>query len=305
MKIEECDKIRESEIIKLENAIKFPGRFSILVLGDQGTGKTHWIVKIIEDTDNKKEIQFFIESPIQLAGSLCEESKEFWEHTFKKADKKVLIIDEVEKLTNKCQEILFDGLSTVNGKLGFDEKTYEIILVFTSTFPINKLRDDRRFLTAKFFDRISQIVIEFPNFEKTQRSVYEDFNSTWTKMKFENEIPKSDEFQKWLQSEAYRMHGNFRDLDKIAINWHFQQSIEKDEAIILEKLKKEFREYLHNPSQKIYEDNIVVLDEDLKYIELLNNFRKKVKTWSIALNYGDNKKASEMLGISNRTMERW
>ncbi|MCD4792403.1 MAG: ATP-binding protein [Bacteroidales bacterium] len=296
---------RQKSICKLKEMMNYPGRFPILVIGDTGVGKTHWIFKLIKEANEFKKKQV-----IAYAG-LIESTEEYWENLLKKSDKHFLIIEEVEKLTEKSQEILFEALSTTNGLYGFKQKEYEIRIIFTSTFPIRKIRDDRRYLMAKFFDRISQFVVEFPNFDETQTSIYEDFKATWLKFfekveKFKDAFPKSDNFRKWIERGAYRMHGNFRDLDKIAINWNLHQlDKNNDDEKILNKIKEDFKKSLHNPSQKIYEDNTFVFNEDTNYGDMLNDFKAKLKKWALALNNNEKRKASKMLGISYRTIERW
>jgi transcriptional regulator with PAS, ATPase and Fis domain len=73
----------------------------------------------------------------------------------------------------------------------------------------------------------------------------------------------------------------------------------------LDKIRNDFKKYLHNPSQKIYEDNTFVFDEDSNYGDMLNDFRKKIKHWALALNNNNKHKTASMLNISHRTMENW
>jgi DNA-binding NtrC family response regulator len=305
---------RKNAIDKLEKMMNYPGRFPILVVGDTGTGKTHWVKHLCNEA-----IEFSGKLIIEYGG-LAEETYEYWDGLVKKADKHFLLIKEVEKLSIKSQELLFKALSTENGLYGFEEKNLTIRIMFTTCFPIEKIRDDRRYLTSKFFDRISQFVVEFPNFDQTQTNISEDFKDTWEKMfgqegnPYKEKCPKGNHFKKWLETEAYRMCGNFRDLDKIAINWSLHQIAlngndhkkngDNEEAILL-KVKADFKKFLHNPNQKIYDDNTFVFEESLDYGETMDSFRMKLKSWALALNNNDKIKAANMLGISYRTMERW
>lgn len=288
---------------KLFSMMKHPGRFPILVLGDTGTGKSYWIEKLSEDVvEYKNKITF------KNCG-LVEDTQKYWEDLLEKNHKHFLVLEEVEKLPSKSQDILFNALSTKDGKYGCEEKKYEIRIIFTSTFPIKKIRDDRRYLSAKFFDRISQFVVAFPNFDATQSTIYEDFKATWDKMlsdtKFKKKCPKTPDFKSWLNTIAYKMHGNFRDLDKIVINWNLHQINKIPDEEILDILKNDFDVLLHNPSQNIYDDNTYVFDKDLDYGSLLDNFRSKLKKWALALNNDDKRKAANQLKISHRTLERW
>ena len=98
-------------------------------------------------------------------------------------------------------------------------------------------------------------------------------------------------------------------MDKIVINWNLHQLSYKNpkekELEILELLKKDFKELLHNPSRKIYEDNTFIFREDTDYGDLLNDFKRKLKKWALAYNNNDKHKTARMLKISHRTMERW
>ncbi|MDD2386096.1 MAG: sigma 54-interacting transcriptional regulator [Bacteroidales bacterium] len=302
---------RKNAIDKLEKMMNYPGRFPILVVGDTGTGKTHWVKHLCNEA-----IEFSGKLIIEYGG-LAEETYEYWDGLVKKADKHFLLIKEVEKLSIKSQELLFKALSTENGLYGFEEKNLTIRLIFTTCFPIEKIRDDRRYLTSKFFDRISQFVVEFPNFDQTQVNISEDFIATWEKMfgqeinPYKDKCPKGHHFIKWLEGEAYRMSGNFRDLDKIVINWNLHQIVSNgnengySKEEILKIVKEDFKRFLHNPNQKIYEDNTFVFEESLNYGEIMDSFRINLKKWVLAYNNNDKIKAANMLGISYRTMERW
>lgn len=299
--LQEQPQKRSEAIEKLLKAMVYEGMHSILLLGDRGVGKTHWIHEIVENT----KYEYFQKGFIPVYTSLCEESREFWEEKMIEANGKLMVVEEVEHLSKKNQDLFFEALSTTDGSYGFSEKKYRFVLVFTSSHPIEKLRDDRRLLSAKFFDRISQFVVEFPNFSITQRHIFNDFRATWEKMKFKEDCPNSKELIKWLEQEAYRMYGNFRDLDKIAVNWNLHQKANSDEEKILPIIKDEFEKYLHHPNQKYIEDNIFSFNEDMPYHELMSEFKSKLKKWTLLLNNNDIKKAAEQLQISHRTMERW
>lgn len=301
------NKKRQTAINSLKQMMEYPGRFSILVLGDSGVGKTHWIsqnIKEIKDTDKK--------NLITVNAGLTEDSNDYWEKVFKEANCKFLLIEEVEKLSEKSQETIFNIMSTDNGNYGLKEKDLEVRIIFTSCIPIKKLRQDRRLLSSKFYDRISQFVVTFPNFNETQRTVYSDFEETWKKFfneehDFHNRYPHSKEFKDWLDRIAGNMHGNFRDLDKIVINWNFHQIYNEsfDEKKIFELVKKDFDAILKYPAQRMYDTNTFVFDEDSKYDDIIKNFKNSLRNWSLSINYNDKRKAAEMLGVSYRTMERW
>ena len=293
-------KKREKAVEKLLSAMNNGGNFSVLLLGAPGTGKTHWINWCSE----QEQLQKF-NAVHEISSGLAEDSLEFWNEELKKADKKVMVIDEIEKLSHKSQELLFKALSTKDGKFGFGEKNLDFLPVFTSCISIENLQKDRRILLSKFFDRISQFVIELPDFNTTDREIFNDFTKTWSKMNFENKLPDLDDFKTWLNENAHRMHGNFRDLDKIAINWNLHKIGNKEDDKILKEVKNDFEKYLHHPNLSSTDINTFVFDEDSNYEQLLNDFRAKLKSWSMAINNGNIREAAKMLGISHRTMHRW
>jgi len=101
---------RSDAIRKLMSYLINPGRFSILVLGLRGTGKSHWIKEIQKNVDN---IDCFTKTKT-INSALTENFKiEQWERLFEEIYNGVLVIDDVEKLTVNSQKRLFEGISTI------------------------------------------------------------------------------------------------------------------------------------------------------------------------------------------------
>lgn len=304
MRKEKEHKTREECAKKLKSFLINPGNFSILILGRAGTGKSYIIDLIAEDI---KEKYSYGGIPIREYASLCEESKVFWTSLLKKSDNKILVIEEVERLTVINQDLLFDAISTQNGLYGFEKKEFSCRLVFTSNLPINKLRDDRRFLQSRFFDRISQFVLMMPSFSTTWSIIEQDFKETWRKMDFKvkTKVPKvTPDMKVWLVDFAQSSHGNFRDLDKIVINWHNYRIEGNTDDQILTLIKKDFKEYLFSPSPKIDYENVFIFQRDTKIAEILQNFKHSLRKWS-EIEYGNKHEAARALGMSVRTLERY
>jgi hypothetical protein len=296
-------KERADAIKKLEGFLLNPGRFSVLVLGMRGTGKTHWIQQIQKHHSDNKHLTGLIIVNAALAKN---SNQDYWDDKFKKAHNKLLVIEDVEKLSKESQEILFDGLSTGEGaKYGFDEKKYEFRLVFTSTYDVKTLRDTEEYLSHKFFDRISQFVIKLPSYSDLKHTVWRDFESTWKKMKFKskNEMP-GDQLRNWLETISQKLHGHFRDLDKIAINWHHYRTLDIKEDDILALVKDDFTELFHFPEHKSELSDSFNIDSRLNWEANLRDFRRLYKDW-IKVKYGSLRKGEKEAGISYRTMERW
>jgi len=296
-------KERAEAIKKLAGFLLNPGRFSVLVLGMRGTGKTYWLQEIQNFNINDKHLTGLIVVNAALAKN---SNQIYWADKFKQADKKLLVIEDVEKLSKESQEILFDGLSTGEGaKYGFSEKEYEFRVVFTSTFDVKTLRDTEEYLSHKFFDRISQFVVKLPSYNDLKQTVWKDFQLTWKKMKFKthNEMP-SFELRTWLEEHSHELHGHFRDLDKIVINWHHYRISGKKEDDILSLVTDDFRELFHFPEHKSELSNAFNIDSSLDWEGNMRKFRRYYKEW-VKIEYGSLRKGEKKAGVSFRTMERW
>lgn len=285
-------KIRQEQIKLLEAHLSNPGRFSILIIGDRGTGKKFWLAKI--DAVKTK--------PIIVNASLTEASKSYWESQFKQADKGTFVVEDVEGLTKENQAILFEGLATVNGAFGFESKKYEVQIIFTSSKNISILRDSEKYLTHKFFDRIAQLVVRFPNFNECANTISDDLKHTWNKFEFNTAYPLL--LENWLQKVAHTLHGNFRDLDKLCINWNNYQLMHKKEEAILKLIEKDFSEYYRFPESKKEDMPNVHFSREKKYRDALHDFQLEFKKWAKE-EYGTLRKAANEMGVSARTMERW
>jgi hypothetical protein len=138
---------------------------------------------------------------------------------------KTVVILNVDELTHLQQLLLFKAMSTDNGRFGLRSKDYGIRMIFTSSKPVNLLREEGKFLIGIFWDRISQLVVELPDYQKDSRTVLDDFRYTWAKMKFSNfkeigrlsDFPRNAILQGFLEEKASEFSGGFRDLDKIAV----------------------------------------------------------------------------------------
>ncbi|PKG52336.1 sigma 54-interacting transcriptional regulator [Olleya sp. 1-3] len=304
--IENENRQRKQAITKLNAYLTNPGRFSILVLGFRGTGKAHWLTELQK---LHKESHLNLNS-ITLINALKTNTftEKDWIKTFKEINKGLLVITDVEELSKESQATLFEGISTGDGgKFGFKEKVYNIRIAFTSTKSISSLRDNETYLTHKFFDRICQFTVKFPSYIGGDRNIWKDFEKTWNKMSFKekNEIPKK-ELRKWLENGSNILHGNFRDLDKLAINWHnyrLQDNIEEEN--ILDLVEKDFNEFYRFPKHNVDLTRAFEISEDITWKDNLDNFKEAYTRFIKDTNNGSLKQGAKKAGISYRTMERW
>lgn len=114
-----------------------------------------------------------------------------------------------------------------------------------------------------------------------------------------------ESFRQWLESNADRLHGNFRDLDKLAINYFqfIQIGLSSEEAHAMTHMQ--FNEYNSYPESAKWLEEGIYFQTGLKYDDYLKSLRMKLKEWAIENHDGDNQKAAQTLGVSHRTMERW
>jgi len=291
---------RRSRILELKSFLENPGYFSILLLGDRGTGKTHWIDYLTNELNSVTVNCPFYDSTI-----------EFWDSKFKEADNSYLIVDEVEKLDKKSQEILLQIMSTSNGKYGFSEKKYSVRVVFTSSYKVSILRDGEKYLLNTFFDRIAQLTVELPSFKESNKDIRKDFIATWKKMNFGGASNKTWNCPgiplfKWLEKNSSILYGNFRDLDKIAINWNQIQMNDNtlDDQTILEKVVNDFTKYYHFTSHKPDDDNAFYFTKGKTKNELEKVWKTQFKQWA-KKEYGSLEEAAIRLDMSKRTFEKW
>lgn len=287
---------RRTAIQRLQGYLKDPGRFSILVLGARGTGKTHWLNYL-----NKPAKCLEVKAALMNG-----KNEKEWEKVLLAANNGLLIVDEVEKLDKMGQEMLFLAMETgLGGKFGFSKKKYIIRIVFTSTLEIGTLRDSEKFLLHKFFDRIAQLIVKFPSYQEDQRAVGNDFEATWKKMMFDKKDFPGKNALNWLSQIAGQLHGNFRDLDKIAINWRNLQHAGKTGAEILPIVKEEFEKNYHFPEHKPDMESAFFIKEEMDYYkEIIPALRSFVKDYACRLNNGSIK-GKKPFGVSYRTMEGW
>ena len=228
--------MQESEL--LEHYLKNPGKFSVLILGERGIGKTKWVKEIVEGKLKKKvisancaafsedtmaESELFGHKKGSFTGAIDDKKG-----LFEEAINNVLFLDEVHALLPNVQQKLMTALQTESSgsnkgkfcirRLGDGKPTYvSVIPVFASNLPLQKLKKK---LLPDLYDRISQLVVEFPSIHESKINIHNEFKKVWSNMQFEQHpiTPSLPQFIKWL--DKIPLEGNYRTLENIAINWH-------------------------------------------------------------------------------------
>jgi transcriptional regulator with GAF, ATPase, and Fis domain len=282
----------------LEHFLKNPGRFSILIIGERGTGKTKWVKEIVQNNLKRKVVYANCAS---FSNDAMAESELFGykkgaytdaiadkDGLFIEADNNYLFLDEVHNLSKRVQEKLMTALQTEgSGKnkgnfcirqLGDNElKHVSTTPIFASNLPLVKLRKK---LLPDLYDRLSQLVVEIPSIQESNVDLQKAFRQVWRDMDFKQYSfpPNSPQFIRWLRSIP--LEGNYRTLQNIAINWHQARLMfyretkdlnDDTEALVFEYVKNQITKY-HN-------SNLVIIDNS-RY-----NFRKGVSKKEMGQEY--------------------
>ncbi|MBI9056995.1 MAG: ATP-binding protein [Labilibaculum sp.] len=298
---------RKKSVELLESYLKNKGRFSVLLYGDRGTGKSFALEELqrkIMKSNLKDPNSFCLGGIVTKNAYLIDSTIEFWNDTLQEADGKILVIEDVEDLSRRNQELLLQILSTKDGKFGLNEKTYRFRPVFISCYSLDLLKEK---LENKFFDRIAQLMVKFPSFSECQSTIWDDFKNTWNKMQFPdaNKLPNS-ELKEWLEESACDvLRGNFRDLDKIVINWHNHRMLKTEEKDILEIIKSGFKEDLSYPKYNEDRSNVFAFSREYKGTGVAERkFKYAYKLW-LTKEFGSLKEGCKKMRLSHRTVEGW
>ena len=134
---------RQTAFKKLKIFLLNPGMFSLMVVGSRGSGKHYAIENAFEENAKSlnakdkeilcaKKLVFISEIDIAI-------EKKALNALFKRNEFNTLVIEDVDKLRTEQQDILFNALSTTDGRFGIGEK-FNIRIVFSSSKDLELLR---------------------------------------------------------------------------------------------------------------------------------------------------------------------
>ncbi len=307
--------------IKMKTYIK--QGFTILLIGERGTGKTQLVNEVIDkknyaeancasfDDDNKAEADLFG----YVKGAFTGADKKT-DGLFHKAKDGILFLDEIHHLSRRVQAKLMTALSTDRNnnftirrlKSNKIEKIKCTVIIASN----NTIKELREKLYPDLFDRITQLIIEFPPLRETPGDRENDWKSIWKQLGFKKhfEAPDEKELLNWLKS--LDLYGNFRDLQKIAIYYHTFMQFSKEEKKELNYnspfkfTQAEFSKYF---SKKKKEKNPLLDIENFSIEEIKKNFFKKFAE-KLFSKFGTAKKISDFYetkgeSITTRTLYNW
>lgn len=286
--------IKELEMPKatLKAFIANRGNFSILVLGERGSGKTSLIKELVSQKEDKDKL---IQASCASFSEELAESELFghkkgaftgatMDHKglFEEADKGTLLLDEIHHLNDRVRAKLLTALQTESsgenqgafpyrpvGSIKTKHSRFQPI--FASNRPIHELRKQTELID--FYDRIAQLVVEIPptrNFSEKSKIIA--FEEIWERMDFQHDSPSSNkEFKEWFTQ--LRLMGNFRDVEIIAILWdtyYLSQRPPLSSEDIFKHVKSDFEHFHGQHTEPSISDvdwtqPIKNLEQDLRY----------------------------------------
>lgn len=291
------EKIRMEAFQKLKVFLKNPGRFCLIVLGSRGSGKHFAIECAFKEIQTNNNKDFCLEGLEFIEPNEIPTDEKKMDEFLGKYINKTLVIEDVEDLNSEQEKLLFKALSTTDGTYGIRNK-FKIRIVLTSSKDSDSLREDGKYLTGLFWDRISQLLVEFPSYKQESKNIIKDFHSTWKKMKFENTeeyktlsgLPKNVSLESFLENNAEKFEGGFRDLDKIACMYfnyriyHYDEKKKIDENIekkVVESVKSDFFSKSQMQSSSGNDESIFRFDLGLSHQELLAKYKIQLRRWAV------------------------
>ncbi|MDZ7815401.1 MAG: sigma 54-interacting transcriptional regulator [Planctomycetota bacterium] len=294
-----------------------------VILGERGVGKS----KLIRDlkSDNRKVVtrncasfqdDTTSESELfgHVKGAFTDATKDKV-GAFEEARGQILFLDEVHHLSLRVQAKLLlaiqtddEGNFSIRPFGGNEPKKMRCKLVFASNRPIKELINS---LSRDFFDRISQQVIYLPPLRECLDDLQSDFVIVWKRLKLSSDCPigKENEPQllPWLREYVTENHGNFRDLQKVAITCHNYSELKAEKSEVCSTSLMSFlREQLAYTSLAAEEQEFST-GKTAKQIVV--RYKQRLAEWAI-MRFGSASAAAEHfrnLGdkIAMETLYRW
>lgn len=296
---------------KLKTFITNPGMFALTVLGSRGTGKHFAIKKAFEEVKESlsknqmdelclTQIKFITAQDIPRLSDPIINGVNKMDAFLVKYTLQTVVLEDIEELEREQEINLFNALSTENGKFGIDTKHASVRFIFTSSKPVDELRSNENQISNILWDRISQLVVELPSFKVESSRIYSDFVATWNKMSYTklkefnglDSCPQSERMKYFIENNADKFEGGFRDLDKIAILYfnyrifHYGD-LRKINDTIEEKVYHDMKNDFFGRSQLKEEskgsENLFDFDNNYDSLDEINSaFKVQLRKWALS-----------------------
>lgn len=308
--------------------------FSILLIGERGTGKSriaNEAKKRLEQAKTTIKGEIIEANCASFADDTIAESELFGykkgaftganqDHKglIQSAENGILFLDEIHHLSKRVQAKLMKALQTNQNnelsirRLGDNQETKvkDVRLIFATNKNIQELKE---LLLPDFYDRIVQHVVEIPPLRETREDIEKDWEEVWNYLKFPNNppVPKEKKLLEWLKTLP--LYGNFRDLQKIAMYYNtFHQFDEDTKKMLevkdaLEYAQLQFEKY-HSPS-KNQESILFNFDPQKTTKQMIDEYLYELQKWAVEY-FGGRKKAIEHFRklkdtVNEKTLNNW
>lgn len=307
--------------------------FSILLMGERGTGKSRIANQAKEElkkTGNTLKGEIIEANCASFADDTMAEAELFGykkgaftgaynDHKglIQSAENGILFLDEIHHLSKRVQAKLMKALQTNQNnelyirRLGDNNeiKVKDVRLIFATNKTIHELKE---LWLPDFYDRIVQHVVQIPPLRETREDIEKDWETVWKSLKFPDDpnVPNEKELLDWLKTLP--LYGNFRDLQKIAMYYNiFRQFDEKVLEMLgvknaFEYAKHEFEKY-HSPSNTSCSKFNFNHNKTTK--KMINEYLYELQKWAVEY-FGSRKQAIEhfkKLGdsVTEKTFNNW
>ncbi|MBR4273930.1 MAG: sigma-54-dependent Fis family transcriptional regulator, partial [Bacteroidales bacterium] len=322
-------KSKKRELVNKKIEVFINSGFSVLVLGERGTGKSFTIRNLVKNkkvvpgkmveancasfTDTQiAESELFGYTKGAFTGAIIDKKG-----LIQEAENGILFLDEFHHLHPLTQAKLMKAFQTDsdnNLKIRRVGDTNEITvknveLVFATNRTIEELHE---ILLPDFYDRVVQYVVEIPPVRETLEDFIEDWKGIFERLypRQKIEAPMDNKLFKWIKTLP--LAGNFRDLENIAKDYKIfgdfdsdtQKKICNNLQIPIEPFEyaKKCYEMYHSESTSSEKIEIKIKDSAAHAIE--KDFHRQLTDWAIK-KFGSRKEAAKQLGVSEKTLNNW